>query len=256
MKISIITCCYNNEAIIKDCIESIFSQDHEDVEHILVDAASKDGTLEILKSYSPRLAKIVSEPDAGLYNALNKGMALASGEVIGILHADDEFYSRGVLSKVAHCFEEEGCDMVYGDGIFVSRDHSERVLRIWKSGSYRRGKIPFGWLPLHTTVFVTKKWLAQCGLYDESYRIAGDSDWLIRSLYDMKPKVSYLPEYLVRMRMGGMSNAPRKMLKKWREDLRLFRAHGMIPYLSLGCKISRKIPQYIKGFFTKDEEKY
>lgn len=250
VKISIITCCYNNATTIQNCLENVLSQDYPDVEHIVIDGASNDGTMEILKSYAPRIAKFVSEPDDGLYNALNRGFALATGDIVGILHADDELYSTDVLSRVARCFEQDGCDLLYGDGVLVSRTNPEKVVRIWKSGSYRRGKIAHGWLPFHTTIYVTKAWLDKCGGYDEQYRISSDSDWSIRSLYDMEPKVSYIPDFLVRMRMGGISNNPRKMIKKWGEDIRIFRAHGLPPYVAIGGKISRKIPQFIKGLFT------
>lgn len=142
--------------------------------------------------------------------------------------------------------------MVYDDGFFVSSQNTNNVIRNWISGRYSRLKVRFGWLPpLHPTVYITRNWLQKSGLYDESYKIAVDSDWLVRFLYEMHPKVSYLNEYIVRMRMGGLSTDPQKVRQKWKEDIRVYRSHKIHPYFALFCKIFSKIPQFISAKFVR-----
>ena len=262
MKVSILTSCYNREATIRGCIESVFGQDYPDIEYIVVDGASSDKSLDIIKEEEQRTndkdfilshpkftMKIISEPDKGMYEAINKGLRAATGDIIGLVHSDDFLYDHDTVSKIVYRFRLLGCDLVYGNGIFVDTENTDRIVRNWISGRYTRRKVYCGWLPLHPTVYITRKWLDKCGMYDESYKIAADSDWLVRSLYDMSPKVSYMKEYIVRMRMGGMSTDPEKAKKKWSEDLRMYRSHGLPPKFALAGKIMSKIPQFIEAKF-------
>lgn len=251
MKVSIITSCYNREATIRDAIKSVLSQDHPDIEYIVVDGASKDNSLSIINEYKDRIATIISEPDKGMYEGINKGMRVATGDVIGLIHSDDFFYSTDTISKIVRQIEEQKADILYGNGLFVDFTNTSKVVRNWISGAYKKSNMRNGWLPLHPTVYVRKECFDQMGLYNESYKIAADSDFLVRYMYNGDFKVTYYNDYVVRMRMGGLSTDPKKMKQKWSEDIRLYKSHGFNPYWTLGCKIASKIPQFISAKLMK-----
>ena len=151
MKISIITSCYNRAATIRGAIESVLAQDYDNIEYIIVDGASTDGTMDIVNEYRARVAKIISEPDHGMYEAINKGIRVATGDVIGLLHSDDFFYNNGVVSRIVERMKITRADFLYGDGLFVDPDNTDKVVRNWIGGSYRLWKVRHGWLPLHPT---------------------------------------------------------------------------------------------------------
>ena len=254
MKVSIITSCYNREATICDAIESVLGQDYPNIEYIVVDGASTDDSLKIIREYDGRIHTIVSEPDHGMYEAINKGLKLATGDIVGLMHSDDFFYSRDTVSKLVAEFEKTHADLIYGNGIYVNAEHTERIVRNWVSGKYSKPKMRRGWLPLHPTVYMKRECLEQHGLYDESYKIAADSDFLVRYMYKGNLKIHYLNEYIVRMRMGGLSTDREKMKQKWGEDIRMYRSHGFSPYWALGCKILSKIPQFVEAKFMKENK--
>jgi glycosyltransferase len=243
MTISLITTCYNRAATIERTIKSAISQDYNEIEYIVIDGASKDGSMDIIKRYSGHIAHVVSEIDTGMYQAINKGIRLAAGDVIGLLHSDDVFYSANVLSKIADTFDRSRVDIVYGNGIFINPDNPSKTVRNWIGGEYRRENVKRGWLPLHPTVYVRREVYEQCGLYDESYKIAADSDMLVRILYDYRFSVHYLNEYVVRMQTGGLSTSFKSQFFKWKEDIRMYRSHGFNPYISLTGKIFSKVRQ-------------
>ncbi|MDR1896742.1 MAG: glycosyltransferase, partial [Prevotellaceae bacterium] len=189
MTVSLITTCFNRANTIERTIQSVLSQDHNNVEYIIIDGASIDGSAEIIGRYSDRITHFVSEPDNGMYEAINKGIRLASGDIIGLIHSDDEFYSTTILSKIVTVFEQSGADIIYGNGIFVDMYNPRKIIRNWISGKYKRTKVKQGWLPLHPTVYARREVFEQCGLYDESYKIAADSDMLVRMLYNHHFKV-------------------------------------------------------------------
>lgn len=247
MKISIITTCFNRELTIRDCIESVLSQDYPDIEYIVVDGASQDNSLEIIREYKSRVARIISEPDRGMYEGINKGIRAATGDIIGLMHSDDFFYSTDTVSCIVKKMEEENADIVYGNGLFVDFNYTDKIVRKWISGIYSKKKMRRGWLPLHPTVYIRKERFHQLGLYDEVFKIAADSDFLVRYLYEGDLSVVYLDEYIVKMRMGGLSTDRKKMMEKWKEDLRLYRAHGFRPYWALCCKVLSKVPQFISA---------
>lgn len=249
MKVSVITACYNRKKSIRDSIESVLSQSYPNIEYIVVDGASRDGSVEIIRSYSDKITTFISEPDKGMYEAINKGIRLATGDIVGLMHSDDTFYDSGVLSKIAKAFEQNQTDIVYGNGIYVDENNPKKVVRDWISGDYTKKKMKHGWLPLHPTVYVRREVFEKVGLYDESYRIAADSDMLVRMLYKNDFKVYYLNEYIVCMQMGGLSTSVKTQKKKWAEDLRLYHLHGLNPYVALTGKILSKIPQFIKVKF-------
>ncbi len=245
MKISVITASYNRRSTIEGAILSVLSQDWPNVEYVVVDGASTDGTQAVIEKYADRIGKYISEPDKGMYQAINKGIGLATGDVIGLVHSDDEFYSPDVLSRVAAKFMQEELDILYADGIFVDEGNTAKVVRNWISGKYSKKRVKRGWLPLHPTVYVRREVFQKAGLYDESYRIAADSDWLVRILYDHDFRVGYLEAYTIRMRMGGASTSAKTQIKKWKEDLRMYRSHGFCAGWSLTLKILSKVKQFI-----------
>lgn len=247
MKVSIITTCYNRAATIRGAIESVLAQDYPDIEYIVVDGASEDGSLDVIKEYEGRIAKVVSEPDGGMYEAINKGIRLATGDVVGLLHSDDFLYDNQVVSRIVSRLEETGADFLYGNGLFVNAGNTGKVVRNWIGGAYRVWKVRHGWLPLHPTCYIRRETIGKRGLYNETFKIAADSDFLFRYLLGGDITVTYLDEYIVRMRMGGLSTDSGKRKLMWREDIRMYRSHGMNPTLTKLEKMLWKVPQFIRA---------
>ncbi len=254
MKVSIITTCYNRERTIRETIESVINQEYPDIEYIVVDGASSDSSLDIINEYRSHIATIISEPDSGMYEAINKGIRASTGEIIALLHSDDTLFTRKSVANIVNHIAQHNCDITYGNGIFVDEHDSTKIIRNWISGKYIKDNVRNGWLPLHPTLYLRRECLVRGGLYNESYKIASDSDFLVRYLYEYNFKVCYLDEYIVRMRMGGLSTSPRKWCAKWREDLQLYRSHGFNPYYTLMRKIISKIPQFISAKINKQRE--
>lgn len=246
MKVSIITSCYNRVTTIRSAIESVLAQDYDNIEFIVVDGASTDGTLEIIREYIDRISIIISESDDGMYEAINKGIRAATGDVIGLLHSDDFFYDNGVVSRIVERLEATKADLLYGDGLFVNPNNTSKVVRNWIGGNYRLWKVRHGWLPLHPTCYIRREVMLRLGLYNESYKIAADSDLLVRYLITGNLSVTYLKEYIVRMRMGGLSTDSAKRKKMWDEDIRVYASHGLWPTLTKLEKMAWKVPQFIR----------
>lgn len=249
MKVSIITSCYNRKATISGAIESVLAQDYPNIEYIIVDGASTDGSLEVIRSYGERITKVISEPDHGMYEAINKGIRTATGDVIGLLHSDDFLYNDHVISHIVKQLEETGADFLYGNGLFVDSNNTDKVIRNWIGGTYRTWKVRHGWLPLHPTCYIRKEAIIKRGLYNETYKIAADSDFLLRYLMGGDLTVTYLNEYIVRMRMGGLSTDNGKRKQMWREDIRVYHSHGINPIMAKIEKMMWKVPQFIKAKF-------
>ena len=249
MKVTIITSCYNREQTIRGCIESVLSQDYPDIEYIVVDGASKDNSLSIINEYKDKISKIISEPDHGMYEAINKGIRVATGDVIGLVHSDDFLFSNQTVSHIVQRFEETHADFLYGDGLFVNSENTDKVVRNWIGGTYRLWKVRHGWLPLHPTCYIRREVMERKGLYNESYKIAADSDFLFRYLLGGELSVTYLKEYIVRMRMGGLSTDSARRKQMWKEDIRLYQSHGMNPTITKVEKMMWKIPQFIGALF-------
>ena len=249
MKVTIITSCYNREQTIRGCIESVLSQDYPDIEYIVVDGASKDNSLSIINEYKDKISKIISEPDHGMYEAINKGIRVATGDVIGLVHSDDFLFSNQTVSHIVQRFEETHADFLYGDGLFVNPENTDKVVRNWIGGTYRLWKVRHGWLPLHPTCYIRREVMERKGLYNESYKIAADSDFLFRYLLGGELSVTYLKEYIVRMRMGGLSTDSARRKQMWKEDIRLYQSHGMNPTVTKIEKMMWKIPQFIGALF-------
>ena len=244
--ITLITVTYNASDHLRDCLDSVREQDI-DVEHILIDGASTDATLTILEQYQDHLALVISEKDEGLYHAINKGIGLAKGDVIGILNADDCYSSSDTLSKVADAFSDEDVDAVYGDLVYVQRNNTEKVVRTWRSGEYRPRKFYQGWMPPHPTFFVRSWVYEQYGLFNPELGTAADYELMLRMLLKHGIHAAYIPEVLVKMRTGGMSNQSLKnRLKANLMDRKAWTVNDLSPYpWTLWMKPLRKIGQWV-----------
>jgi glycosyltransferase involved in cell wall biosynthesis len=245
MKITIVTAAYNAAATIKETIESVLSQDYPDIEYVIADGGSKDGTVEILKSYGDKI-KWISEKDGGIYEAMSKGVKMATGEAIGVMGADDFYPDNQVISKVVKAFEESEADSVYGDLYYVDAEDTNKIVRNWKSGEYKRERFLNGWMPPHTTFFLKKSAYDTYGLYDTSYRSAGDYELMLRMLYKYKVSSYYIPAVLMKMRTGGTGNASLKnRIRANKEDRRAWEMNGLKPrWYTLYAKPLSKVLQW------------
>ncbi|MDX1652576.1 MAG: glycosyltransferase family 2 protein [Brumimicrobium sp.] len=249
MKTTIITATYNSSATITSAIESVLEQDYPNIEHLIVDGASKDKTVEIVKSFQEEHAQIVlhSAPDKGIYDALNKGVSMATGDIIGFLHSDDFFADPQILSKVMQVMSDDQVDGVFGDLKYVSAGDESKVIRYWKSRPFRSTLLKHGWMPAHPTLFLKKEVYEKHGNFDLDFRIAADYDFMLRILSDPNLKFTYLPEVITHMRVGGASNAVGNIKQKMKEDLKALRKNNLPrPYLTLLRKNLSKIPQFLK----------
>jgi len=206
-KISIITVSFNSQSTIKHTIQSVASQDYQNKEYILIDGASTDWTLDIISFLKDKINYFVSEKDNGIYNAMNKGIKASSGDIIGILNSDDFYSNNEVLSKVANIFEETDCDCLYGDLVYVDKGDARNIVRYWKSGEFSKRKLRMGWMLPHPTFFVKKEIYEKYGLYNLKLKTAADYEMILRLLHNDSIKVEYLPEILIKMRIGGESNS-------------------------------------------------
>jgi glycosyltransferase len=206
MKFSLITTSYNSAATIRDTIESVLSQDYAGIEYIVVDGGSTDRTVEIIREYGPRITKWISEPDSGIYNAMNKGIALATGDVVGTINSDDFYASKDVLRRVATTMSQPNIDCVFGDLDYVDPGNVSRVVRRWRSRPYRDGAFRNGWHPPHPTFFVRRSVIQRHGAFNETLRISSDYELMLRYLEVAKIGSAYIPGVMVKMRDGGISN--------------------------------------------------
>lgn len=210
MKISIITATWNSGKTIKDTIESILRQTYKDIEYLVIDGASKDNTMEIVRSYEPAFGgrmKYISEPDKGIYDAMNKGIAMATGDVIGILNSDDFYTSDTVLETIANVLENSGADAVYGDIHFVDDDNLDKCVRYYSSAGFRRWKMRLGWMPAHPSFYCKREVYNKYGAFDTSFKIGADFENLLRLIFVNRIKTQYIPMDCVTMRTGGASTS-------------------------------------------------
>ena len=205
MKVSIITVSFNSALTIKDTINSVLSQTYQDIEYIIIDGASSDKTLDIIKSYNGKLTYI-SEKDGGIYDAMNKGIALATGDVIGTLNADDFYTNENVLEEIAQLFMDSNVEACFGDLVYVDQKSTNKIVRYWKSRDYILGLFKSGWMPAHPTFFVRKSVYDRLGGFNLEYRIAADFELLFRFIEQNEINTKYLPKVLVKMRLGGTTN--------------------------------------------------
>lgn len=247
VKISVITVVFNGADTIEDTLRSVAAQTHPDVEHIVVDGGSTDGTREILARYGDRLARVVSEPDHGIYDAMNKGIALATGDVVGTLNADDMYMDDGVLAKVAQTFADQSVEACYADLIYVDREDTHRIIRYWTSRPYKEGLFRRGWIPAHPTFFVRSAVYERCGMFDPEFKIQSDFELTMRFLSICGIRSVYIPKIFVRMRMGGTTNKKlSNIIKGNLESYRALRKHGVrVTPLFFVVKILSRLPQFL-----------
>ena len=206
-KISIITVSFNSAKTIKETIKSVLTQDYNNIEYIIIDGGSSDETIDIVKSYSEKISYFISEKDNGIYDAMNKGIRAATGDIVGILNSDDFYPNSFVLSNVARSFEKYNCDAVYGDLVYVKAKDATQIKRYWQAGNYNTSKIKNGWMLPHPTFFVKKVMYDRYGLYNTDLKSAADYEMILKLLYKENISVQYIPMILVKMRMGGASNS-------------------------------------------------
>jgi glycosyltransferase involved in cell wall biosynthesis len=246
MKISIITAAYNSAATIADTLASISGQDHPDIEHIIVDGGSNDATLDIIDDF-PHVAKLISGKDDGIYDAMNKGISVATGQVIGILNSDDVYTDTTVLSAVAAAFADPAVMTAYADLQYVDANDQHKILRNWRSGPFKRENFYFGWMPPHPTFFVRREVYARAGAFNLGLRSAADYELMLRVLVKLEMTTRYIPRIIVKMRSGGMSNASLlNRLRGNKEDRLAWKLNGLKPYFfTLYLKPLRKLHQFI-----------
>ena len=247
MKISIITSVFNNKEHITEAIESVLNQSYKNIEYIVIDGASTDGTTEIIKSYKDKIDKFISEPDEGIYDGLNKGIHLATGDVIGFLHSDDFYLYDQVLEEVVNVFKSKECDGVYGNLIYVDKDDTNRVVRQWDSGEFKYENLKKGWMPPHPAFFIKREVYDNFGVFDTGFKISADYNFMLKILSSQKFTACYLPHVLYVMRIGGTSNKSiRNLIQKSKEDLRALKQNRVGSLAALFFKNISKIPQFFR----------
>lgn len=247
MRVTVITPVLDRARVVGDCLASVCAQTHPDVEHVVVDGGSTDGTLAVARAGLRPGGRLLTGPDRGIYDALNKGIAAATGDIVGTLGADDVYAAPDVLARVASCMEATGVDAVHGDLLYV-RDDLTTVVRTWRSSSFVPGRFLRGWMPPHPTFFVRREVFERLGAYDLRLRIAADYELMLRFLEHGDLRSSHVPELLVKMRVGGVSNAPRHLARKSLEDAYALwlNGHGLAAPLAVVLKNLRKLPQLVR----------
>lgn len=247
MKVSIITATYNSAKTISDTLKSLNEQTYPDIEYIIIDGGSKDNTLSLIKSSCSRVSVIISEPDKGIYDALNKGILSATGDIVGFLHSDDFFAYPDAVKDIVDAMRESNADAVYGDLNYISSTDNDVIVRKWVSGGFDINKMKLGWMPPHPTFYMKRACYQRFGSFDLSYKISADYDSLLRYLWIHKVTVKYIPKVIINMRVGGMSNRSlSNMIMKTKEDVKAMKSNKL-PWLSaVAGKNLSKIPQFFK----------
>ena len=246
MKVSIITVVWNNKETIKDAIDSVLNQTYKDIEYIIVDGASTDGTIDIVNSYKDKISKFISEKDNGLYDAMNKGIQLSNGDIIGMLNSDDFYIDEFVIENVIKEFEAKDVDSVYADLVYVNPGNLDKVVRFYDSSYFSPENFAYGWMPAHPTFFVKKEIYERYGVFRTDLKIGADFDILVRFLYIYNISFSYMREVLVKMRTGGVSTSFNSIWINNIEQLRVCRDHNIDTNI---FKILLKYPRKILGIF-------
>lgn len=249
MLVSIITVTLNSKSVLSDCLDSVANQSHNNIEHIVIDGGSTDGTLKLLNSRRKNLAIVISEPDNGIYDAMNKGVAVAKGDIVGILNSDDFYANDQVISNIIKIFTKDpSIEACYADLIYVDRYKTSKIIRYFKSSKFEKGLFSKGWSPPHPTFFVRRSVYEKFGLFNLNYRIASDIDLMIRFLEIHKIKTKYVPEIWVKMRMGGTTNKSLKNIYKQNQEiLKSFKQQGL--YVNTLGFLINKILNRLSQFF-------
>jgi glycosyltransferase len=246
MKISIITASFNSEKSIRDTLESVRCQEYGNVQHLIIDGLSTDKTMQIVSEY-PNVAKVISEKDNGIYDAMNKGLRIATGEVIGILNSDDLYVDNKVLKEVAEIFADEQVDACYADLQYVQESDTNLLVRNWKSGAFTKNSFLYGWMPPHPTLFLRRRVYDKIGFFNLAFKTAADYELILRVFVTNEFKIRYLPRVIVKMRTGGASNASvKRRIDANKEDRMAWKVNNLKPYFfTLYLKPIRKIFQFI-----------
>ena len=257
MKVTIITVTYNSAKYVEDCINSVIRQNYKNIEYIIVDGNSADNTIEIVKNFSSHISKIISEDDDGMYDALNKGMQIATGDVIGILNSDDVLASEDVISEIVNCFEKNNVDSLYGDLVYVDPFDLQKVLRFWKGLPYQKARFKYGWMPAHPTFYVRRDLIEKYGGYQSHYFTAADFEFMSRYLYYFNVTSFYLPKLIVKMRAGGASNESfyGRLRANRRDYLAMKKNKIPFPLIVSILKPLIKMPQFYNAIFHKLSKK-
>ncbi|SEL20072.1 glycosyltransferase [Maribacter orientalis] len=249
MKVTIITATYNSEETLSMALNSVKEQDYKNIEHVFVDGASTDGTLDIIKEMSlqnPQI-KYISESDEGIYDAINKGLNMATGDIIGFVHSDDFLSNPNIISDIVELFKKGNYTGVYGNLLYVDKLDTTKVIRNWESNVFHFKLLQRGWMPAHPTLFLKKEVYTECGNFDKSYKIAADYDFMLRVLRKSEYKFGFLPQVITKMRMGGASNKRiANLILKSQEDFRAMKTNDLKnPLAVLFLKNFSKLKQFI-----------
>ncbi|HRN73993.1 MAG TPA: glycosyltransferase family 2 protein [Ginsengibacter sp.] len=246
MKVTIITVCLNSEKTLPDCIQSVRNQSYQDIEYILVDGRSTDATISIINKNLDFISHFISEPDRGMYDAINKGLKLASGDIVGILNSDDVFAGNDAVEKIVKCFKEHGTDAVYGDLVYTDAATPDKIVRYWKSKPYKRAHFLWGWMPAHPTFYIRRDLIMKYGYYENHFYTAADYEFMARYLFKHKCSATYLEEILVNMHTGGLSNGnlKRRLRANRRDYLAMKRNKIPFAFIVSILKPLSKLHQY------------
>ena len=248
-KVSIITVCHNSAETIRDTIESVINQDYQSIEYIIVDGDSTDGTMDIIREYGEKIDIVISEPDKGIYDAMNKGIRVASGNVVGTINSDDFYASSSSISQLIKCMDKSGSDTVYSDLVVVDAKDTNKILRYYNSGAFHPDRLRYGWMPAHPTFMVKRDLYLKYGVYKTDYKIAADYEMVVRLLHTAGASYTYLPIVVVKMRKGGAST--RGLKSSWilnKEIVRACRSNGIETSL---FKLVPKIPIKLMEYFRR-----
>tara|TARA_Y100000389_G_scaffold183007_1_gene200085 strand:- start:5175 stop:5939 length:765 start_codon:yes stop_codon:yes gene_type:complete len=253
MQVSLITCTYNSEKTIKDCCLSILSQSYENIEHIVLDKQSQDLTLNIASKFKIKNQKQIQQKKGGIYSAINEGLKTANGDIVGLLHSDDELVEQDVVKKIVKIFDEQKVDIIFSNLFYTSKNNKNKIIRRWisnlthgvQSNSSLNKKIKNGWMPPHTTLFLKKNLIEKIGYYDENFQISSDYDFIIRLFKNENLKVYFLNEFTIKMKIGGKSNKNiENIITKMKEDYSIMKKHNLSPLKTIFLKNISKISQF------------
>lgn len=255
MKISVITVSFNSARTIKNTLDTVAMQTYTDIEHLVIDGASKDGTVEMVLNHANPLIRLISEPDKGIYDAMNKGLMLASGEIIGFLNSDDVYADAAVLAEIAYAFQDPAVDVSYADLVYVSQDN-RHVVRYWKSKSFSKYDFARGWCPAHPTFYVRKSVIERLGLFDQSYKLAADVEFMMRYLELGHVRAAYIPRVLVHMRLGGATNQSWKNIVQQNKEIFAALRKNSVPFSRVwfvANKVVNRLNQFVVGLIRRYE---
>ncbi len=253
-KISIITTSFRSELTIRDTLDSVNNQTYPHIDHIIIDGGSKDGTLKLVKAHGKRVVHITSESDKGIFDAYNKGLAVADGEIIGFLNSDDFYATSHVIEHVMSAFEDSSVDAVYADLVYVDKDNTGKIVRHWKSRPYRQGDFARAFTPAHPTLFLRRRVYARTGGFDPAFRYAGDYEYMLRAFHTHKVKSRYLPEIVVKMRNGGTTGGSWPHIKKQNIEILKALSREQVPVSRPGFfarKLADRLMQRVRAKFVR-----